>query len=247
MPQYAVDSITVENIIGYIKAGEIAIPEIQRLFVWDRSKIRDLIDSLYHGYPVGYLIIWQNPDMRDKSGNLTIGKKIMIDGQQRVTALMTAVVGMKVLDKDFNEKVYKIAFNPFAQTGENSFEVQSAAIQKDKRWIPDISELFKPDFDSWAFVNNYCEANPEIKPNELSKLVQDVIKIKNAPIGVINLDNNLSIDEVTEIFIRINSQGKTLTQADFVMSTIATNEMNGGNILRKAIDYFAISQAIIIS
>jgi hypothetical protein len=238
MPQYAVDSRTVENIIGYIKAGEIAIPEIQRPFVWDGSKIRDLIDSLYHGYPVGYLIIWQNPDMRDKSGNLTIGKKIMIDGQQRVTALMTAVVGMKVLDKDFNEKVYKIAFNPFAQAGENSFEVQSAAIQKDKRWIPDISELFKPDFESWTFVNNYCEANSEIKPNELSKLIQDVIKIKNAPIGVINLNNNLSIDEVTEIFIRINSQGKTLTQADFVMSTIAANEVNGGNILRKAIDYF---------
>jgi len=179
MPQYAVDSRTVENIIGYIKAGEIAIPEIQRPFVWDGSKIRDLIDSLYHGYPVGYLIIWQNPDMRDKSGNLTIGKKIMIDGQQRVTALMTAVVGMKVLDKDFNEKVYKIAFNPFAQAGENSFEVQSAAIQKDKRWIPDISELFKPDFESWTFVNNYCEANSEIKPNELSKLIQDVINVSS--------------------------------------------------------------------
>lgn len=90
MPQYSVDSRTIENVIGYIKDGQISIPEIQRPFVWDGSKIRDLIDSLYHGYPVGYLIVWQNPNMKDKAGNTTIGKKIMIDGQQRVTTIMTA-------------------------------------------------------------------------------------------------------------------------------------------------------------
>lgn len=72
----------------------------------DGSKIRDLIDSLYHGYPVGYLIVWQNPNMKDKAGNTTIGKKIMIDGQQRVTAIMTAIVGLKVLDQNLNERVY---------------------------------------------------------------------------------------------------------------------------------------------
>ena len=129
MPQYSVDSRTIENVIGYIKDGQISIPEIQRPFVWDGSKIRDLIDSLYHGYPVGYLIVWQNPNMKDKMGTTTIGKKIMIDGQQRVTAIMTAIVGLKVLDQNFNERVYKIAFNPYAADTDNCFEVQSCNIE----------------------------------------------------------------------------------------------------------------------
>lgn len=238
MPQYSVDSRTIENVIGYIKDGQISIPEIQRPFVWDGAKIRDLIDSLYHGYPVGYLIVWQNPNMKDKQGETSIGKKIMIDGQQRVTALMTAIVGMKVLDKDFKEKVHKIAFNPFAEEGESPFEVQDAAILKNKRWIPDISVLFNTDFDQFSFIEDFSAANPEMPRKELNALINKVTSIKNAPIGIINLNEALNIDEVTEIFIRINSKGKALTQADFVMSTIAADEAHGGNMLRKAIDYF---------
>lgn len=234
MAQYTVDSRKIEDVIGYIKDGQISIPEIQRPFVWDGSKIRDLIDSLYHGYPVGYLIVWQNPNMKDKSGNTTIGKKIMIDGQQRVTALMTAIVGFKVLDKDFNEKVHKVAFNPFTE----KFDVPSAAINQDKKWIKDISELFKTDFRLTKFINQYCGDNPDMDSDTLEDLIMKVKKIYEAPIGIINLGVNLSIDEVTEIFIRINSQGKALTQADFVMSTIAADEVHGGNMLRKAIDYF---------
>ena len=229
MPQFSVDSRTIDNVIGYINNGQISIPEIQRPFVWDGSKIRDLIDSLYNGFPVGYLIVWQNPNMKDKEGNLTSGKMIMIDGQQRVTAIMTALVGMKVLDKDFNERVYKIAFNPFAQNDEQRFEVQSAAILKDKRWISDIAELFKPEFNSWEFVESFCQANPDMERPKLSSLIQNVINIKNCPIGIIHLNDGLSIDDVTEIFIRINSQGKALTQADFVMSTIASDEKYGGS------------------
>lgn len=238
MPQYSVDSRTIENVIGYIKDGQISIPEIQRPFVWDGSKIRDLIDSLYHGYPVGYLIVWQNPNMKDKMGKTTIGKKIMIDGQQRVTAIMTAIVGLKVLDQNFNERVYKIAFNPYATGTDSCFEVQSAAILKDKKWIQDISILFKSDFDQFTFIDEYCTQNPDMPRKDLNTLINRVTNIKNAPIGIINLSDGLTIDEVTEIFIRINSQGKSLTQADFVMSTIAADEVHGGNMLRKAIDYF---------
>lgn len=136
MPQYSVNNLTVDNVLGYIKNKEISIPEIQRPFVWKSDQIRDLIDSLYNGYPIGYLIIWQNPDTVDKNGEKTIGKKIMIDGQQRITALMTSIVGLPVIDKDFKEKVRCISFNPYAAAkGEPCFEVQSAAILKDKKWV----------------------------------------------------------------------------------------------------------------
>lgn len=124
--KYSVEHKTLDTIIGYINSEEIAIPEIQRPFVWKSSQVRDLIDSMYRGYPAGYLIISQSPDMKLKDGTQSVGKKIMIDGQQRVTALMTAIAGQHVLDKDFKKKRIIISFNPLADedSEEEIFKVQ---------------------------------------------------------------------------------------------------------------------------
>lgn len=239
--KYNASNIALEQILNFIKSGEIAIPEIQRPFVWKPKQVRDLIDSLYTGYPTGYLIISQSPNIRLKDGTLAEGKKIMIDGQQRVTALMTAIMGMDIINADFQKKRVKIAFNPLAnpENDEERFKVQDNAILKDKRWIADIAEVFKPTFDMWQFVNDYCKENQEIKGSALNKILMQLLDIKNRQIGVIMLDKELTIDEVTEIFIRINSQGAKLNQADFAMSKIAANVTYGGNMLRKAIDYFS--------
>ncbi|MEI6554231.1 MAG: DUF262 domain-containing protein [Paludibacter sp.] len=237
--KYQSSSVSIEQILNLIKSNEIAIPEIQRPFVWKPKQVRDLIDSLYTGYPTGYLIISQSPNMRLRDGSLSEGKKIMIDGQQRTTALMTAIVGQEVINADFEKKRIKIAFNPLANEDEEFFKVQDNAILKDKKWIPDISEVFKPTFDFWQFVNEYCEKNPEINGSDLNKILMKLTDIRNRQIGVITLDKELTIDEVTEIFIRINSQGAKLNQADFAMSKIAANTIYGGNMLRKAIDYFS--------
>ena len=85
--KYAVNQYLIESVLSKVREGEIAIPEIQRPFVWDSSQVRDLLDSLYQGFPVGYLIGWKNPDVRLKDGSTASGKMILIDGQQRVTAL----------------------------------------------------------------------------------------------------------------------------------------------------------------
>lgn len=237
--KYQASNIAVEQILNFIKSEEIAIPEIQRPFVWKPKQVRDLIDSLYTGYPTGYLIISQSPNMKLKNGALSTGKKIMIDGQQRVTAMMTAIMGMEVVNVDFKKQRIKIAFNPLANKDEERFNVQDNAILKDKRWIADISVFFNHTFDLWDFVNQYCEVNPEIKGSELNRILMQLIDIKNRQIGVITLDKELTIDEVTEIFIRINSQGAKLNQSDFAMSKLAANTEYGGNMLRKAIDYFS--------
>lgn len=239
--KYNASNISLDQILNYIKSGEIAIPEIQRPFVWKPRQVRDLIDSLYKGYPTGYLIISQSPDMQLKDGTLSLGKKIMIDGQQRVTALMTAIAGLKVLTSNFKKRRIKIAFNPQAseESEEEIFKVQDNAILKDKKWIADIAELFKSDFDQWAFVNEYCQQNAEVNGSQMNKILMRLLDIKNRQIGVITLDKDLNIDEVTDIFIRINSQGAKLNQADFAMSKIAANTEYGGNALRKAIDYFS--------
>src|SRR6187399_1133249 len=93
LQKYTVNQYNIENILSWVTSLEIAIPEIQRPFVWDSSKVRDLIDSLYQGYPIGYVIAWKNPNVRLKDGSMSNGKKVLIDGQQRVTALSAAILG----------------------------------------------------------------------------------------------------------------------------------------------------------
>ena len=239
--KYSAQNKSLATILGHINAGEIAIPEIQRPFVWEASQVRDLIDSLYKGYPAGYLIISLSPDMRLKDGSLSPGKKIMIDGQQRVTAMMTAIAGKEIIDKEFKKKRIVISFNPLANEESDGeiFKVQDGAIKKDPKWIPDISVLFNPNCKRWAFVQDYVQKNPDADRDTIEQAIDRLLDIRNRQLGVIELETDLTIDEVTEIFIRINSKGKALNQADFVMSKIAANTTYNGNMLRKAIDYFS--------
>jgi hypothetical protein len=187
--------------------------------------------------------LWKNPNVKLKDGTISSGKKVLIDGQQRITALMTAVAGRTVFNSDYQEERIKIAFDPFAALSDDPdaeiFAVSTPAIRKSKRWIPDISELFANSYSSFKFIPKYCEDNPDIEPEQLEKIISKVKGISNRMIGVIELSENLDIDIVTDIFIRINSKGTALSQGDFVMSKIAADEKHGGNTLRKVIDYFS--------
>lgn len=236
-------TLTISQILGLIEANDIAIPEIQRPFVWRKAQVRDLMDSLYKGYPTGYIIIWKNPSVKLKNGQMSDGKKVLIDGQQRITALMTAIAGKNVVFNDYSEGRVKIAFDPFAALSDSPdaeiFAVQTPAHIKSKRWIPDISEIFKSDFSSFRFIGKYVEENPEMDQEELHHVIEGLKNLQHCNIGVIELDASLDIDIVTDIFIRINSKGTALSQGDFVMSKIAADEIHGGNTLRKVIDYFS--------
>ena len=237
MQKYDINKYSVSTILNWIKTKDIAIPEIQRPFVWEARKVRDLIDSLYRGFPVGYLIITQGHDLKLKDGSLSKGQRILIDGQQRVTALMTALLGTKVLDDEYKERVIKIAYNPFAEGDESIFEVQDQSHLKSKKWVADISMFFNDSFDSFEYVQKYCSENPEMNPSVFNKKVNSVRDILTKELGVI-VSSTLDIETVTDVFIRINSKGSVLSQADYAMSKIAADENYGGNVLRKAIDYF---------
>lgn len=239
-------SITIKGLLGLIEAKDIAIPEIQRPFVWKNSQVRDLIDSLYKGYPTGYIILWKNPNVKLKDGTMSSGKKVIIDGQQRITALMTAVAACKVFNSEFKECRVKIAFDPFAaldylngNSEAEIFAVQTPAHLKSKRWIPDIAEIFGSQFSSWTFIPNYISENTEMSGDNLQTVLNKLKGIETTQIGVIELSEKLDIDVVTDIFIRINSKGTPLSQGDFVMSKMAADEVHGGNTLRKIVDYFS--------
>lgn len=232
--RYSVTPHPIETLLTWVKSGEIAIPEIQRPFVWDATKVRNLLDSLYQGFPVGYLIAWRNPNVKLKDGTTSSGKRTLIDGQQRVTALMAALLGREVLTKDYETVRIRIAFHP----QEQRFEVANPAIRKDAAWLEDVADVFSPDASLTELTDTYAERNPDADRRHVSRVLEKLRKIINNHVGVIDLDEDLDIETVTEIFIRVNSAGTELSQADFAMSKIAVNETFGGNLLRKAIDYF---------
>ncbi len=232
--RYSVNSHSIEVLLAWLNADQIAIPEIQRPFVWNSAKVRDLIDSLYWGYPVGYIIAWQSPDIRLKDGTTSSGKRVLIDGQQRVTALLAALQGKQIINKDYRQVSIAIAFHPKNER----FEVRNPAISRDREWIADISRIFAPETKINRLVDEYCEKNPDMNKDEIFERMNKLQAIVFNTIGLIDLNHDLDVETVAEIFIRINSKGVTLNAADFAMSKMASSEKYNGHQLRKCIDYF---------
>lgn len=250
MEKYSINNEKVNILLGWVQSGIVAIPEIQRPFVWKKSQVRDLIDSLYNGYPVGYIITWQNPSVRLKDGTSSHGKQILIDGQQRITALRAAIKGLPVINDKYKEEKIAISFNPYTE----EFKVQDSSTRRGSEWIADISDVMGEDFSSRRFIAEYDDKNNIEIDGEKKKRFNDadldlidrnltsLRQIRNKEIGNIVLSSELPIDIVNDIFIRINQKGTKLSSADFVMSKIAVYERDKGDEygmnLRKFLDYF---------
>lgn len=231
--KYSVDNVKVDDLLGWINQGRVGLPEMQRPFVWNSAKVRDLIDSLYNGYPIGYIVTWLNPAAKLKNDSDSNNKEIIIDGQQRLTALKAALNGDEVIDKHYNRERIVISFKP----SEEIFATKNVATERDPRWIDDISLIFKPDYNSWKFVDENADRLGMEKP-DLGNVLQKVKDISQCEIGNIRLSDELSIDAVTNIFNRINSKGITLSSADLAMSRLSADHSHNGNNIRKQIDYF---------
>ena len=217
MDKYTVTNIKVGNLLSDAQVGNIAIPEIQRPFVWKKAKVRDLIDSLYKNYPVGYIITWKSPDVKIKDGRQSNGRLILIDGQQRITALSTALNKIEIVNEKYKKERIVISFNPMTE----EFKVRDRGTERGKEWITDIADAMDAGM---RFIKDYLALN-NIESDEDADRIGDRIEklkqIKNSDVGNITLDASLPIDVVTEIFIRINDAGVKLSQADFTMSKIA--------------------------
>jgi len=232
MAKYEVKQTAVSQVLADVRSDKIAIPELQRPFVWKTSQVRDLMDSLYNGYPVGYLITWQSVGANLKGGQVAAHQQILIDGQQRVTALRAAIAGQPVVGKRYEKKRIAISFNPLTE----EFATRTPAISNSSQWIHDISEFFSGS-SQLTFLRRYFDKNPDADEAQVEAAVARLAGIEHAQVGVISLADNLDVDTVAEIFVRINAKGVPLSSADFVMSKIATYGDKGRN-LRKLIDYF---------
>lgn len=233
----------IQTLIDDIDHGKIALPDIQRPFVWDTTKVRDLFDSIYRGYPVGYLLFWENITDKNRKDigvdtKESNAKNLIIDGQQRLTALFSTIKGISIIDENYKEKRIKIAFNPIKE----KFEVSNVATDKDVEYISDISILFKPDFSEYRFVNQYIsklKENQEITQEieeSISERITHLRSILAYDFTILEIAENVDEETVANIFVRVNSKGVVLKQSDFVLTLLSVFWEEG----RKRIEEFSM-------
>ena len=216
------------SLVKYIALGEIGLPDIQRPFVWKNAKVRDLFDSMYKGYPVGYLLLWQNA-LADASRTIGTDSKqkpprlVIVDGQQRLTSLYAVIKSIAVLRENFESEHIQIAFNPM----EERFEVADAAIYRDKAFIPDISVLWSADAKITRIIREHLEnlrTSREISEAEELAIEDRILKLQGLlgfPFTALELASDIDEEAVSDVFVRINSKGTPLNQADFILTLMS--------------------------
>jgi len=215
-------------LVKYIGLGDIGLPDIQRPFVWKNAKVRDLFDSMYKGYPVGYLLFWQNALIEGTRAIGTDNKQkpprlVIVDGQQRLTSLYAVIRDIPVLRENFESEQIQIAFNPL----EDRFEVADAAICRDKSFIPSISLLWNDKTDLFEVVENYLEglsASRDVTVEESKAIKKAISKLQGLlsfPFTALELASDIDEEAVSDVFVRINSKGTPLNQADFILTLMS--------------------------
>lgn len=218
----------LNSLIQNIDLGTIGLPDIQRPFVWKDTKVRDLFDSLYKGYPVGYFLFWENANIDGVKGIGTAVKQkfanlLIVDGQQRLTSLYAVLKGQEVIRENYEKTKIIIAFNPL----ENKFEVPDAAIKRNPRYYQNISDLWQPNINIFKVIMDFVAnlKNHIVVSDELEMKIQEAFmrlkNLENYPFSVLELSQEIDEEQVADVFVRINSEGKTLNQADFILTLMS--------------------------
>lgn len=232
----------VKNLVSDVRCGKIGLPDLQRPFVWKDNKVRDLFDSMLRGYPIGYVMLWESPlDYDEKKNSIGSNKKIyeepkelVIDGQQRLTALVASMYGVKVKDKNYNEREIKISFNPLTR----EFAVWTTATEKDQEWISKVSDVFlakeNNSFSKFrrAYINGVNDARtkkdvPELNDDEIDWIednLNDLLGLEDYSLPTLEITANADEQDVADIFVRVNSGGQMLNENNFIQTLIAVYE-----------------------
>lgn len=232
----------LDGLLHYIDIGDIGLPDIQRPFVWSNAKVRDLLDSMYRGFPVGYLLFWENQAIAGAKQIGTADKahkvpaRLIVDGQQRLTSLYAVFRGKKVFDDDYKERQIEIAFRP----RDGKFEVADAAIRRDMEWMPNISDIWISKKSSRKIVNDFLDRLAQ--KEELSEEQEEAIAhnldrlfdLQKFPFTALEIAPSVDEEQVADIFVRINSEGVKLNQADFILTLLSVFWDEG----RKALEDF---------
>ena len=216
------------TLIQQIDLGIIGLPDIQRPFVWKDTKVRDLFDSMYKGYPVGYFLFWANANIEGTKGIGTALKQkhptlLIVDGQQRLTSLYAVVKGQEVIRENYEKATIVIAFNPL----EEKFEIPDASTKNNPRYFQNISELWKTDADLFEITDQFIDRlkkSVELSAEEIKKIrkaFNNLTNLEGYPFSALELSAEINEEQVADVFVRINSQGKKLNQADFILTLMS--------------------------
>lgn len=219
---------SLSKLIHDIEMGEIGLPEIQRPFVWPNPKVRDLFDSMYKGFPVGYLLFWVNGagnghrqigvDVKQKAPHLLI-----VDGQQRLTSLYAVIKGVQVVREDYRQEHIPIAFNPLLE----KFVVADAAIRKDPEYIQDIGRIWSHESGIFGIAEEYLnrlKTARDVSADEvraIQKAINNLDNIQSYPFTALEISSAADEEQVAEIFVRVNSKGTSLNQANFILTLMS--------------------------
>jgi hypothetical protein len=218
----------LSTLLHYIDMGDVALPELQRPFVWTATKVRDLFDSMYRGYPVGYLLFWSNAAMRRTRHIGGVQKQhtpdlLIVDGQQRLTSLFAVFRHRSVLDEDFVERRLEIAFRP----RDGHFEVTDAAIRRDPEFIASISEVIGGENTSWSVTTAFLKRLREVRSlseedeNAISANIGRLLDLHKYPFTALEISSEVDEQSVADVFVRINSEGVKLNQSDFILTLLS--------------------------
>lgn len=220
---------SLENLLHYIDIGDIGLPDIQRPFVWSNAKVRELFDSMYRGFPVGYLLFWENGtgdgvrQIGSGAKQHTVPARLIVDGQQRLTALFAVFRGRPILDKDYQHRQIEIAFRP----RDGQFEVADAATRRDPEWVPNISDLWASGRSSRKLVNDFIAqvskkgALSEEDEEQIAHNLDRLFDLQKYPFTALEIAPTVDEEQVADIFVRINSEGVKLNQADFILTLLS--------------------------
>jgi hypothetical protein len=221
-------SYSLSKLVEDIDVGEIGLPDIQRPFVWTKAKVRDLFDSMYNGFPVGYLLFWGNVGANGArqigtEGKQAVPRLLIVDGQQRLTSLYAVLKGLPVVDEDYRAERIKIAFRPRDQ----HFAVSDAAVERDPEYIADISQLWVGPVSRNRFVKQFLErlsASRTLTDDDedhLTEAIDRLYDLQSYPFTALELSSTIDEEKVAEVFVRINSKGVPLNQADFILTLMS--------------------------
>lgn len=233
----------VGKLVSDVIEGRVGLPDLQRPFVWKDSDVRDLLDSMLRGYPIGYCILWEAPDDQEEKKssiglnekNYATPKELVIDGQQRLTALVSSMYGVPVKDQSFSDRTIRIAYDPIAK----EFHTWDAAIAKDAKYIPDLSAVFEAKRKNEAtkfrreYIKRLNEANakrevPKLDDDGEAAVEDGINELLNLEttyvIPILSISNKADEEQMSQIFIRVNSGGTKLNEDDFIMTLLSVYE-----------------------
>ncbi|WP_433047552.1 GmrSD restriction endonuclease domain-containing protein [Dactylosporangium sp. CS-033363] len=207
-------TLHVNELMQRISRTEIRLPELQRSYVWRPTQVAKLVDSLYHGFPFGSLLFWQSdetPVTRELAvtgavEKLTQPPLYLLDGQQRLTSLHRVF---------HNDPEAQIVFH----VEKERFQNQSAATREDPSWIK-VHTLLQRSEPLISMIKRLTDAGSQLDLLELERRLVAVQSLGDRTFHVETL-RDCGYQEVSEIFVRVNSAGRHLSRADLAMSTLS--------------------------